>query len=477
MSSVKKNIVYQTAYQLLNTALPLITAPYLSRVLGASNLGIFSYTSSMVSYFTLFAMLGTMNYGTRSIAATQDNKDQCSRVFCEIYALQLSVSGIVFVLYLAYLLLLCSRYKLIACIQIIEIFSCALNIGWLFFGLEKFKVTVTRNMIIKMATVAMILLFVKDAGDLWKYVVIMLTGTAVSQLYLWFYVPKCVNLTKVTIKGVLRHLKPNIALFMPLLAMSVYHTMDKTMLGIMSSAEESGFYYNADRLINIPTNIISGVGTVMLPRITAMINSNREQEGKRLFATSLDGTVMISIAMAFGIAAISEEFVPVFFGDGYTPCIILCKVMAPILIIKGFSLTVRTQYMIPFKMEKEYTKSVVVGAIVNVIANAILIPYLGATGAALGTLLAELSACIFLFIPVIKQINISKIFCNSFAYILFGLVMYALVRTVVSRFQVESILKIACEITAGGLTYILLCMVFWKWSKNDLFTSASKSIK
>lgn len=477
MSSVKKNIVYQTAYQLLNTALPLITAPYLSRVLGASNLGIFSYTSSMVSYFTLFAMLGTMNYGTRSIAATQDNKDQCSRVFCEIYALQLSVSGIVFVLYLAYLLLLCSRYKLIACIQIIEIFSCALNIGWLFFGLEKFKVTVTRNMIIKMATVAMILLFVKDAGDLWKYVVIMLTGTAVSQLYLWFYVPKCVNLTKVTIKGVLRHLKPNIALFIPLLAMSVYHTMDKTMLGIMSSAEESGFYYNADRLINIPTNIISGVGTVMLPRITAMINSNREQEGKRLFATSLDGTVMISIAMAFGIAAISEEFVPVFFGDGYTPCIILCKVMAPILIIKGFSLTVRTQYMIPFKMEKEYTKSVVVGAIVNVIANAILIPYLGATGAALGTLLAELSACIFLFIPVIKQINISKIFCNSFAYILFGLVMYALVRTVVSRFQVESILKIACEITAGGLTYILLCMVFWKWSKNDLFTSASKSIK
>lgn len=477
MSSVKKNIVYQTAYQLLNTALPLITAPYLSRVLGASNLGIFSYTSSMVSYFTLFAMLGTMNYGTRSIAAMQDNKDQRSRVFCEIYALQLSVSGIVFVLYLAYLLLLCSRYKLIACIQIIEIFSCALNIGWLFFGLEKFKVTVTRNMIIKVATVAMILLFVKDAGDLWKYVVIMLTGTAVSQLYLWFYVPKCVNLTKVTIKGVLRHLKPNIALFMPLLAMSVYHTMDKTMLGIMSSAEESGFYYNADRLINIPTNIISGVGTVMLPRITAMINSNREQEGKRLFATSLDGTVMISIAMAFGIAAISEEFVPVFFGDGYTPCIMLCKVMAPILIIKGFSLTVRTQYMIPFKMEKEYTKSVVVGAIVNVIANAILIPYLGATGAALGTLLAELSACIFLFIPVIKQINISKIFCNSFAYILFGLVMYALVRTVVSRFQVESILKIACEITAGGLTYILLCMVFWKWSKNDLFTSASKSIK
>lgn len=477
MSSVKKNIVYQTAYQLLNTALPLITAPYLSRVLGASNLGIFSYTSSMVSYFTLFAMLGTMNYGTRSIAATQDNKDQRSRVFYEIYALQLSVSGIVFVLYLAYLLLFCSRYKLIACIQIIEIFSCALNIGWLFFGLEKFKVTVTRNMIIKVATVAMILLFVKDAGDLWKYVVIMLTGTAVSQLYLWFYVTKCVNLTKVTIKGVLRHLKPNIALFMPLLAMSVYHTMDKTMLGIMSSAEESGFYYNADRLINIPTNIISGVGTVMLPRITAMINSNREQEGKRLFATSLDGMVMISIAMAFGIAAISEEFVPVFFGDGYTPCIMLCKVMAPILIIKGFSLTVRTQYMIPFKMEKEYTKSVVVGAIVNVIANAILIPYLGATGAALGTLLAELSACIFLFIPVTKQINISKIFCNSFAYILFGLVMYALVRTVVSRFQVESILKIACEITAGGLTYILLCMVFWKWSKNDLFTSVLKSIK
>ena len=469
MGNIKRNLVLQTIYQVLNTCLPLITAPYLSRILGASNLGIFSYTSSVVSYFTLFAMLGTMNYGTRSIAIVQKCQENLNKTFCEIYSLQLCLATVTIASYGGYWILFCTKYKLIALIQIIEIFSCAINIGWLFFGLEKFQITVTRNVIVKVLTVIGILLFVKTADDLWKYVVIMLGGTMISQLSLWIYVPRYVKFVPIKASDVFKHIKPNVALFMPLLAMSVYHTMDKTMLGLISSAEESGFYYNADKLINIPVNIISGVGTVMLPRITALISSEHKEDGVKLFSISLEGTVFVSIAMAFGIAAIAPEFVPFFFGNGYEPCILLCRIMAPVLIIKGFSLTVRTQYMIPFKMEKDYTKSVLVGAVVNVFMNAILIPNYGALGATCGTLAAELSSCIMLFIPVMKQIELKHVFINSFLYTLFAIAMSITVRIVSSIFTMNVIIKIVVEIVTGGIVMLLLSLLFWKKTENRMY--------
>ena len=251
-SSIKKNLGMQTAFQMLNTCLPLITAPYLSRTLGATSLGVYSFTSSIVSYFTLFAMLGTVNYGTRTVAAVKENKEERSKCFWGIFMLQLFVTALCLVAYVIYMIFICKDNYVIAWIQGITIICCCFDINWLFFGVENFKITVTRSMIIKIVTVVLILLMVKTKEDLWVYTLIMAMGTLISQIVLWVYVPRYISYSRISIKDILVHIKPNIILFIPLLAMSVYHIMDKTMLGILSSYEQNGFYYNADKLLTSP---------------------------------------------------------------------------------------------------------------------------------------------------------------------------------------------------------------------------------
>lgn len=469
MSSIKKNLGLQTVYQIISAGMPLITAPYLARKLGASQLGVFSFTSSIVAYFTLFAMLGTVNYGTRYIASVKNNRLKRDKLFSSIYTLQLFTTAIAIVAYLFYLLFFCPENKTIAIIQGIALISCMVDINWLFWGVEDFQITVTRSIVIKILTVLSILIFVNKESDLWIYTIIMLGGTLISNLILFLYLQRHASYTKVTLKQVKEHLVPNLVLFIPLLAMSVYHTMDKTMLGAMSTYEQSGFYYNSDKIVQIPLLVVNGIGTVMLPRMSALIAEKKQKEADNLFMITLEGVAAISIAIACGIAAISKEFVPFFFGKGYDACIVITIAFTPILLIKGFSIIIRTQYLIPMEMEKEFTKSVVVGALVNLLLNFILIPPYGALGAAIATVIAELVACILQFFSI-RQRNlcIGKLLTKTSIYICIGLFMVLAVR-IVALISVNNIPKMIVEISVGILLYCSICLVYWIKTKNKFY--------
>ena len=467
-TSIRKNLGLQTVYQILITSLPLITAPYLSRVLGASSLGIYSFTSSVVQYFTLFAMLGTVNYGTRAIALVKSNKGERSKSFWSILALQVFATSICAISYTVYMIVFCKENQNIAWIQGIAVISCLFDITWLYFGIEEFKVTVIRSMVIKILTVLSILSLVKKPEDLLLYTLSMAIGTLANQVVLWRNVLRYVSFVKITVKDVLKHIKPNLILFIPLLAMSVYHIMDKTMLGALSSYEQSGYYYNADKLINIPLCIINGVGTVMLPRMTALFNSGKRKEGNPLFLVSLEGVALVSIAMACGIAAISREFVPFFFGYGYDACIALTIVLSPVLVIKGLTNTVRTQYLIPLNKEKYYTNSVLSGAVTNLVFNLLLIPKFGAMGAVLGTLLAELVSCLVQFLVIVKDFKLGTCLRNCGLYFIAGIIMFFTVRTV-SMIHVTLLLKLAIEIIVGALIFIIFSGLIIYKTKSQIY--------
>ena len=476
MSSIKKNLSLQTAYQILATCLPLITAPYLARKLGTSQLGVFSFTSSIVAYFTLVAMLGTVNYGTRSIASVKDDKEKRSEVFSGIFLLQIFITVIAAIAYVIYLVFFCTENWTIALIQGIAILSCFFNITWLFFGVEDFQVTVTRSIVIKLLTVLLILLIVKREEDLWKYTLIMLGGTFLSDVVLFVYLPKYVSFKKVTWSQLKTHIKPNLILFIPLLAMSVYHTMDKTMLGAMSSYEQSGYYYNSDKVVQMPLLIINGIGTVMLPRMSALLAEKKQKEADRLFMTTLEGVAAVSIALLCGIAGVANEFVPFFFGKGYDPCILITIVFSPILLIKGFSVIARTQYLIPMKMEKEFTKSVIGGAFVNLIMNCILIPYYGALGAAIATVLAEVAACMLQFISLRgRGLGIGTLIKKTMIYTAMGLLMILIVR-MVALIHVRNTVKLLVEVVAGVAFFTTGCFVFWSKTKNQFYEILFKPV-
>lgn len=467
MPSIKKNLTLQTCYQVLSVCLPLITAPYLARVLGPEPLGVFSYTLAIVGYFTLFAFLGTANYGTRTIASVRDNKTLLNINFWGIFSLQVCSTFIFSVAYVIYVLFFCRENQWVAAIQGLMLLSCVGNISWLFFGLENFTVTVTRSIVVKLITLVCILLFVKRPGDLWLYVLIMAGGAVISQIILWFNLPKFIRFRLPTSKEILSHLKPNLMLFFPILAVSVYHLMDKTMLGILSTYEQTGFYYNADKVVNIPLAILSGIGTVLLPRMSALTQEKNYQAADDLFIRTIDGIATMSIAMGLGIAAVAKDFVPLFFGPGYEPCILLVYLFAPIFIIKSFSHISSTQFLIPRHQEKNLTAAICMGAVANLICNVALIPTFGALGATIGTLVAELIACIWQFKFIISVLSLNKIFRQIIVYLCIGGIMFGGVTLVHAEGQ-SPLFAVILKIIIGGVIYLGLCALYWKMTQNPL---------
>lgn len=468
--SLKQNLGFQTLYQIFNTCLPLITSPHLARSLGATQQGVFSYTQSIVNCFALFAMLGVANYGTRTMATCGENKAIRSKQFWSIYILQGACSIASIVLYLVYIFIFKPDNTIIVWIQGLYLVGCLADINWFFFGIEKFKTTVTRNMIIRTLSVVMILLYVNKPNDLWVYTAIMAGSTVISNGVLWLLISKEIkfkDLWTISIKEILAHVKPNITLFVPLLGMSIYHIMDKTMLGSLSSYEQVGYYYNADKIINIPMGIISGIGTVMLPRMTSLVSANHKDEAQSVFLISVEAVCAISCAMAFGIAAIANEFTPLFFGNGFDPCIILIIALSPVLIIKGLTQTSRMQYLIPNHKDQIIIQSVFIGATVNLAVNYVLISRLGAMGAVIGTLIAELVSCIWQYAKMSGCVKFTSIAIKPLIYVLFGFIMFIAVR-LSAEFFCGGIIGILFEMLTGLLVYSGMCILFWKVTNSPI---------
>ena len=353
MNKLRKNFFYNIIYQVLILILPLITVPYVARVLGADGVGIHSYTYSISYYFMLIAMLGLNNYGNRSIAKVRDNKDELSKTFWSIYLLQFIVSTLMVITYLIYIILFNIRYKQIAVIQIFYVISSIFDINWFFFGLEKFKITI-RNTIIKIISLVSIFLFVRNSDDLWVYTLILSGSTFLSQIILWPYMKKYVNFTKIKIIDILKHLKPCLILFIPVIAVSIYKIMDKIMLGNMASIVEVGYYENAVKIIDVPKCIITSLGTVMLPRMSNMIAKGEEEKIKMYIGKSLQVIMFLALPITMGLIAISDDFILIFLGNNFTKTGTLIKYLAISLIFLSWANVIRTQYLIPKERDKDY---------------------------------------------------------------------------------------------------------------------------
>lgn len=468
-SSVKKNFAYQITYRILTIITPLITSPILARALGAEKIGIYSATLAFVNYFTLFAMLGVENYGTRSIAEAQGDQDVIQERFWNIYAVQVFTSGLALIVYGIILGIISSDRFLVMLIQALWIISSLLNVNWFFFGLEQFKVTVTRNIIIKLITVFAVVIFIRTPDDLPLYALIMAGDAALSSIVVWPFLKKQIHFQMPNIVLMKQHIKPIVVLFIPLLGITMFHIMDKTMLDLFSTEAQSGFYYNTDKLINIPYGIINAISVVMLPRISNVYSKNQKDTVKSMLDKSTELSMFLTCAIGIGIAAIAREFVPLFFGNGFEECIRLVYWFFPVLFIKAISVLIRSQYMIPAKKDSQYTIAVMVGVLVNLVANYFLIRSFGALGAVLGTLFAEFALMLVELLYSIKDIPFIKYIISHSAYVLFGVVMFIAVRITADKSNTPILIKLITMVFIGALVYLLMCLVYWKLNKKSIF--------
>lgn len=476
MASLKKNLLYQTAHKLLISAAPLLTTPYLSRVLGASKLGVFSYEQSVVNFFLLFAMLGISNYGVRTIAAERKKDGDVSRVFWNIYAIQFTSSSLMALLYVGYILLFVTDNAAVAWAFLSYLIGDMLDVSWFFYGMEEINITAMRGMAIKILSVFSVFLFVHSPEDIWVYAFIVAGGTALGQIAIWPAFLKRVRYEKPAFSEIRKHIKPILLLFVPLAAISVYHIMDKIMLGLISDELNSGYYYNADKVVNIPIVLITGIHAVFLPRCSNLLATDEGGEKTRAFQSeAMMMTNAMAAALACGIAAVSDEFVPVFFGAGYEACVLLIKVFACVMIAKSFSSAMRSLYIIPAKKDKIYIVSVFFGALINLIANFILMYVfrLGALGATIGTLLAEGSVALLDVILVNKKLPGMKVLravASGAIFFVAGIAMFFVVRVfrrfILAGAHVFPALIIECAF--GALFYVSFAAVYAKITRKNV---------
>ncbi len=476
-SNTKVNLIYNIAYQILAMILPLITAPYVSRVLGAEGVGKYSYSASVAMYFVYFGMLGVLNYGNRSIAKIRDNYENRCKTFSSIYYLQIMTASVAILCYIVYVIVFSGDIRTLSWIQLIYVFSAMLDISWLFFSLEEFKLTAQRQMLLRIITLILIFAVVKDSGDLNKYAAIICGSNCLNSVILWFFLPSRIKFCKVTIKDILVHFKPCVVLFVPLIAMSVFGVMDKIMIGKLVSYNAAGWYENADKIVLMSSSIFASFNAVLMPKISNLLAKDDKTSAMRYFGISMELVSFLAIAISFGMIAVAQEFVPVFYGDGYEPTIALMKGLAIGVPFLGWAQIYRVLYLVPAGKDEIYLKSTVYGAIINFILNLTLISITGAVGAVWATVISQIAIVVFQAVQVKDEINFLQYSKSIALYYCVGIVMLIIVRKS-ANYLPTNLTGLLVEVLIGGVVYILGSFVVLFIMKRELlYDLTSKIIK
>lgn len=465
MENLKSNFVYQIMYQILAVIVPLVTAPYISRILGAEGIGVYSYTYSVASYFVLFAKLGIDNYGNRTIAAARGEK--LNETFSSLFVLHIIITMVVSGIYIVYLYMGNHKYKSILLIQFIYILAEMFDVNWLFWGLEKFKLVSIRNSVIKLVTVVLIFIFVREKSDINTYCFIMACSIFLSEIVLFFMLPQYVKFIKTSLLSSLGHLSGLCVFFIPAIAVSIYKVMDKIMLGMMAGATQVGYYENSEKITTITLSVITALGTVMLPRMTSMAVKGEKEKSLALINKSMKIILILVVAFSAGLIGISTTLPYVFFGKEFQQCNILIIGLAFSMPFIAFANVLRMQYLIPNHYDKCYMISIITGAVINVLINWLLIPKYYAMGAVFGTIVAEVTVCVIQASFCKKQLPIIQYIKEGIPYVIIGCVMAVSVRFIGVKLG-NTLTTLVMQVSLGAVLYIGMTVIYMCLKKDEV---------
>lgn len=453
--SVARNYVYNTVLQITNILVPFITVPYLSRVLGPEGVGIVAFSGSIVQYFILFGVLGLTIYGNRSIAYAGASIEERSRVFWELVLLKFITTSIALLTFYLFVQVTRPENSSVYLVQSLLIIAAAADISWLFMGMEDFKKTVTRSLFMKLLGASLIFILVKSSEDFVLYALIGAGTTLFGQLIMWSYVPKYVKKVSLLSLKIRRHLRGTIKLFIPAAAVEIYVVLDKTMVGLISTDAEVGIYEMSQRLVKMALSLVTSMGIVMIPRMSAVVatrDSNLlNSYARRSFHFATYGSIFVA-SMVFGII---PEFAPLFFGESFLKTVNVIRTIVPIVVFIAWSNVLGMQLMVPMKLERRLTLSVSLGAIINFPLNLLLIPLLGAIGAAISSVVAEFSVTAAQLFLMRHEVKVSSFFSDSYKHVFSGVAALISVR-LVALLPLSSIVLVFLELVCGTSVYLVM---------------------
>lgn len=456
--SIKKNYLYNLMYQIVSIIIPVITAPYLARVLGVNNTGIASYTLSIVSYFIVIGSVGVASYGQREIAMHREDKKKKTKIFWELFIYK-SITSIISLLVYLKIVLSMENYQVIMLILTTNILSSILDISWFYQGIEEYKLISIRNILVKIVFTISIFLFVKKPEDLTLYILLYSLSLLVSSVSLWFKLPKLLDKVKRKDLRVFSHTKNTIIYFLPQIATSIYTMLDKTMLGLLTASEvENGYYEQAEKVINISLTVITSLNTVMSPRMSYLYKEQKIDEIKYKLLKSMQFACLLAFPMCFGLIAIAKGFVPWFFGKEFHYVTVILPIFSPIIIAIAMSNCLGGQCLTPCGKRAKSAIVLWLGAFVNFGINLLLIPNLKSIGAVIASISAEYIIVFFYFYLSKEYISFKEVLKKIWKYILSSILMFLAVLFLTNQLEING-LNILIEVSCGILIYGILLLL------------------
>ena len=455
--SIKINYIFNTVYQIIAIIVPLITAPYLARTLGADAVGIFSYTNSMTSYFMIIAVLGSTTFGQRKIAEVRDDRKKLSTEFWNIVSFRLITTTVTLIAY-GIFIIFNWKYKLIYLILGINILDVFFNITWFFQGVEDFPKVVIRNLVIRIASCICIFCFVKSPDDLPLYIIFVVGFSLIANLWTWKFIPQYIN--KLEKVNPFQNLKEMLQLFLPTVATQIYLVLDKSMIGLITNSNyQNGCYEYSEKIARLALTVVTSIAAVILPRIANLYNNGEKEKACSYVYKGYRFVWLLAFPIMFGLMGITKVFVPVFFGPGFELSEILMPIFSTLVLFVSLSYVAGFSFLIPIGKQNVYTVVVCISAAFNLIANIILIPRYGAIGAAIASVLAEAIGITLQIIYCCKKslLEAKLIFQACFKYLSCGLIMLAIILILVN-FVPTSVIGLSILIITGGLVYFVLLL-------------------
>ena len=452
--SIRKNYIFRVLYELLILITPFITIPYVARVLGSDGAGITSYTASVMSFFTMFAALGTPQYGMREIARHRDSPQETSKLFWEIELLTIFTTLICLAVWLI-LCLVWKEYRPYLLALIPMLLSTMFDISWFFTAHEKVGYIVARNAVFKILGVILLLTLVKSEKDLTLSIFLSSFTTFLGSISMWSFLPKMLVRTDFRTLTFRRHFQETLIYFIPTIAYSVCTVLDKFLLGtIIRDHSVSGYYGHADKLIKLINSlVITSMFTVMEARISYLFKQDKTDEIRRRIRRAMDFSFLLGFGAVFGVAGIAPVFVPVFWGPGWEPVETLLYLMCPITLIVSISYCLGALYYNPSGNRAQSARYVIVDAAVDLVLNLLLIPRWGAYGAVVATLAAE-SITTWLYVRNCRgYLTAGDLLGYSWRRLLAGAAMCLLVMAIGRSPISGNILKLAVQVLSGTVFY------------------------
>ena len=448
---VIKNYLYNLSYQILTIILPIITVPYVTRIFTSEALGNYVFYNSIVSYFSLFAMLGIGVYGTKQIAAASD----VSSTFWNIYAIQLIASILAMAVYIIAIFSIPQMGGIIPLIVGITLFAKMIDISWLFSGKEDFKKITIRNTVVRIIGVISIFTFVKSSDDLYLYVFLIVIFDFLGQFVMWVPAKKFIKRPSFNTKIMKRNLHPIALLFLPQVAISLYVVLDRTLLGLLGSYSDVGIYEQGQKLISILLKVVSSLGVVMLPRVANLLSERRDKEAQNMVKFSFILYNLIIFPMIFGLIAVNEVFVKLFLGKNFQDVKYVLYVIVFNIMFVGWTNILGYQVLVVRNKNKEFMLSTTIPAFVSVAINIAVIPFFGYIGASITSVVVEILVFAIQWYYSRNIINKNLLFNKDLAKIICSsLVMFGAVMLCKKILGLGGIIGLIIYLAVGGISYL-----------------------